>query len=130
MYENIGCILSGILQADALDDTGGRADRHTRVKSTVEELSRMRAMLSEQQAEMRTMKEAQLAEMRTMKQELQAMKQKHHDEIEALRQKLLLKNAKSVTQKQAEAKDDASQQLELKQLQAGACVTSHYNIKR
>ena len=85
-------------------------------------------MLSEQQAEMRTMKQEQEAKMRTMKQEYQAevraMKQGHHDEIAALNSKLELLEVKVATQERSDAKDDGPQQLELKQLQAGACVTS------
>ena len=63
-------------------------------------------MLSEQQAEMKM------------------MKQEHHDEIAALNSKLELLEVKVATQERSDAKDDIPQQLELKQLQAGACVTS------
>ena len=65
--------MSSVVQADAMGDAGRRIDRPPRVRSTVEELRRMRAMLSEQQAEMRT-----------MKQEQQTMKQEYRDEIRKL----------------------------------------------
>ena len=71
-------------------------------------------MLSEQQAVTRTMKQ-ELAEMRTAKQQ-------HQNEIAALKQELL--EVKAATQGQDDAKDDVPQQLQLKGLQAGACVTS------
>ena len=110
-----------------MGDADRRADRPTRVKSTVEELRRMRAMLSEQQAEMRTMKQ-ELAEMRTTKEklaEMMTMKQDHQDEIAALKQELL--DVKAATHGQGGANYEAPQPPELKQLQAGACVTSLYD---
>ena len=84
-------------------------------------------MLSEQQAEMRTMKQ-ELSEMKTIKQELAEMrttKQDHQKEIAALKQELL--DVKAATQRQGGANDEAPQPLELKQLQAGVCVTSLYD---
>ena len=120
------------MQADTLDDAGRRADRSTRVKSTVEELRQMRAMLSEQQAEMRAMKldyQTELRKMKkeyqseigTMKQELAEMrtaKQDNQNEIAALRQELL--EVKAATQEEGNVQNDAPQQL-----QASARVTSH-----
>ena len=94
-------------------------------------------MLSEQQAEMRTMKQ-ELSEMKTIKQELaemrttkeklaemMTMKQDHQDEIAALKQELL--DVKAATHGQGGANYEAPQPPELKQLQAGACVTSLYD---
>ena len=60
-----------------MGDAGWRANRPPKAKSTVEELRRMRAMLSEQQAEMRTMKQEYQTELRKMKQE-------YRDEIKKL----------------------------------------------
>ena len=69
-------------------------------------------MKQQQQA----MKQEHQAEMKTMKQE-------HQNEIAALKQELL-DAIKVSTQEQADAKEDTSQQLQFKGLQAGACVTS------
>ena len=55
--------------------------------------------------------------------ELRAIKQERRDELAALKQELL-KVIKATKQEQGDAKDDTSQQLELKGLQAGACMTS------
>ena len=129
------------MQADTLDDAGRRADRSTRVKSTVEELRQMRAMLSEQQAEMRAMKldyQTELRKMKkeyqseigTMKQELAEMrttKQEHQNEIAALKPELL--GAKAATQEVGDMNDDAPQPLEFKQLQAGACMMSVTSLR-